>query len=222
MIFLKASYNVGPLNYLLCKLENNIEWSIDERRLAEGFSPLTGQYVPTVDPILKALPDVRKNLSNCPHIFEIKSTGKKVQTPLTRNLTALNAIHFWREARNLLVHKNSLISTKFYNKYQYFWNDFERVYPHAPNFMIGKRFVLNHHVFRPITTTLYRAAKSLRDMLVKMSAGRRGHVLAPNAPTPDGKVPKELQPNSSPKMLINGDHQLSYRWTTDDNFRKNF
>jgi hypothetical protein len=71
-----------------------------------------------------------------------------------------------------------------------------------------------------MTTNHYRAALSLRPVILAASGERRGHVLAPGRATDTGKVdPKDL-PDRVPPMLMPGDHELSYKWASDEGFRK--
>jgi hypothetical protein len=213
------------LNYLLAKLENGIKLTEAEKDLNRRFSPRNrNENIPGTSIILAAFPEIKAKLKNCPHILEIKSgnTKLKVTKPITPNLNAFETITFWRRARNLLVHKDALVSRTFYKDFKDYWSDLTKGYPYAPNFIENRRFILNHHAFRPMTTAHYVAAKCLRDILVELSSAKRGHALAPNPEYPGGKVPPSLMPKTQPPMLVAGDHTPSFRWTHDIDFRKSF
>ncbi len=207
------------LNYLLAILENGEEWQESQKRLAIRFSPLEGRHVPGWPEICRAFPFIEEELCKVPHIFTHPQSGKPVDAPITQNLNAFTAIQFWRSWRNLIVHSSGMVSNRFYNAHFAFWQDFKAVYTNISDFEVGKRLVLDDRTFRAMTTVHYRAAKSLRSLLVKVSRERRGHVLAPNPEWGNGPMPPELLPASFPPMLIEGDHAASFQWINDPEFR---
>jgi len=212
------------LNYLLTKLERDIGWTNGERNLAKSFSPLSPKRPPNWREICQAIPMIKNKLMKVPHIFIDPRTQKEVHEPMKSKLNAYDVINFWQKWRNLLVHSSGMINQKFYEDYRPFWNDFQSVYPHIKNFETGKRLYLNDKTFRAMTPTYYRAAKSLKDELVKESEERRGHILAPNRAwkDKDGRVPPNMIPERCPPLLLEGDHPLSLLWEKDLKFQNAF
>jgi hypothetical protein len=74
---------------------------------------------------------------------------------------------------------------------------------------------LTDAVPRAMATTHYRAAARLGRRLAEFSNTLRGHIAAPgpevDVAEKDGMIPKPL--------LIKGDHELSYRWVSEPDFR---
>jgi len=114
-----------------------------------------------------------------------------------------------------------MVNQWFYNRYKQFWDDFKASFPYIKDIEVGKRLSLNDGTFRAMTTTHYRAARSLKDVLMAASSQRRGHILAPGPPAADPyHVPPDKLPKQPPPMLMQGDHNLSYNWASDASFRK--
>jgi hypothetical protein len=96
-----------------------------------------------------------------------------------------------------------------------FWSDFRAVFPHIKDIEVGKRLSLTDGTFRALTTTHYRAAKSLKPILMAASSERRGHILAPGPPAPDpNRISPDKLPERVPALLMTGDHDVSYKWVT--------
>src|SRR5258706_3922468 len=213
------------LNFLLAKLENedrslHTSWTAAERRLANSFSPIRRGDAPNFLHICQAIPIIKDNLEKLHHTFTDPKTGKLIEVPVTPKLNAFQVIDFWRSWRNLLVHSSGMVNAKFYYKYAEFWVDFKSIFSAMPDFEIGKRLVLNDWTFRAMTTVHYRAAKSLGNVLKEISHERRGHSLAPNPAKKDGQLSYDEIPEHLPSLLIQGDHEYSYRWATDASFRE--
>lgn len=78
--------------------------------------------------------------------------------------------------------------------------------------------MLFHDIVDRASANLYRAALALSDQLEAASNGRRGHPWAPSPrPTPASNQPPEPKP-----LLVEGDHNLSFRWGNDEAFRDDF
>jgi hypothetical protein len=210
------------LNYLLAKLECADRWTPQESRLASRFSPLSSTPLPSFYQICDGIPIIKEELRQVPHVLADPTTGKTIDAPILPHLNAYETVSFWRDWRNLLVHGSGIVNSRFHNRHAEFWCEFKQVFPHIPDFRIGKRLSLNDGTFRALTTAHYRAARALRNVLVDASGSRRGHVRAPGPTSESGRVSPEEVPDRPPPMLMYGDHEPSYRWTIDANFRQDF
>ncbi|MBI4798340.1 MAG: hypothetical protein HY794_06325 [Desulfarculus sp.] len=208
------------LNFLLAKLESGDAWTSTERKLAHAFSPLASPRLPSFIDICKYIPIIKETFNILPHVFVNPKTSKEVEAPITPNLNAFQTVLFWRDWRNLLVHTSGMVNQWFYKKHAMFFADFKSVFPHIRDIEVGKKLSLNDATFRAMATTHYRAARSLRPILVGISSARRGHIMAPGPASDSGKVNPEKLPERVPLMLMAGDHQASYRWTSDPGFRQ--
>jgi hypothetical protein len=180
----------------------------------------SGKALPSLHHICDGIGVVREKFEKLPHVFVDSRRGDPVDAPLTPNLNAYRAILFWRDWRNLLVHRSGMVNEWFYREYQPFWRDFKQSFPYIRDFEKGKRLPLDDGSFRALTTTHYRAARSLMEVLMEASSQRRGHILAPGPPAQDPyNVPPEKLPPRPPPLLMQGDHDLSYKWMSDVGFR---
>lgn len=204
------------LNYLLAKLETDIEWSPAERRLALRFAPIHQERtLPTVPQIIQAVPEIHTWLSRLPHIRNHPHTGVPVHAPVAPLLTALNTILFWRAFRNLVIHRGGIVSAGFFNRNQTFFQEFARWFKYVRRLKIGARVEMTRGLFVTVSVTHYLAALYLSDRLEEVSMGRRGH---PNAPGP--KLPWIHPLTPVPKLLLEGDHGRSLEWTVNPEFRR--
>ena len=210
------------LNYLLAKLESGAGWIEKEENIARAFYPFTKGNVPGFRQICKAFPIIEETLKKVPRVSKDPNTRKEVKELISPNLNAFQAISFWIEWRNLLVHTSGMVNQEFMRKHSEFWEDFKRGYPHIRDIEGGKRLSLNNETFAAMTTPFYRAAKSLRDVLVNASrisdlSVKRGHSNAPGPVLEGVYVRPEKAP---PPMLMKGDHELSHSWASDAEFRR--
>ncbi len=208
------------LNYLLARLESGEALTQKERSLIHEFSPVQSTRVPGWPAIFKAIPGICTELSRVPHLKTDPRTGEAVDAPLTPVLNAFTVIGFWREWRNSLVHRSGVVSTWFFNVHGPVWEELQDLAPTNKDLDIGHKLPLDDSTFRAVAAVHARAAKSRRDILVKVSGERRGHVLAPKPSWKSGRMPPEMMPDRLPPLLLRGDHESSLLWSTDEVFRK--
>ena len=216
------------LNFLLARLESGISLTRKERELGQKFAPVNKRHhvqrhhVPGWPEICQNLPQIREVLIKEPHIKTDPRTGATIDEPITPQLNAFSVIGFWRDWRNSLVHKAGMVSSRFFNRNAEVWNELQDLFPTNIDLKAGVRLSLDNLTFRAVTAVHSRAAKALRDILVTVSSERRGHVNAPNKAWDyeSGPMPPEMLPDFDPPMLMEGDHQASFLWATDESFRE--
>ncbi len=208
------------LNYLLARLESGEGLTQKERSLIHEFSPVQSTRVPGWPAIFKAIPRIRTELNQVPHLKTDPRTGEPVDAPLTPALNAFTVIGFWREWRNSLVHRSGIVSTWFFNEHGPVWDELQDLAPTNKGLDIGHKLPLDDSTFRAVAAVHARAAKSLRDILVEVSGERRGHVLAPKPSWKSGRMPPEMVPDRLPPLLLRGDHEPSFLWSTDKAYRQ--
>jgi hypothetical protein len=196
------------LNYLLARLECVGSLTSDERRLARAFHPGRQRHaLPSLSDIVTAIPELVRELTIAPHVMTNYRTGDVVLEPVSPILNAYTAVRFWRDWRNLLVHGPGIVTDRFVIAHGVFWSEFRLMYSAMPDLCVGQALHLDQETFRPFATVHYKAARHLRDVLVRVSEGRRGHCLAPNSPI--DPLPPELVPPVPPPFLLPGDHEAS-------------
>lgn len=129
-------------------------------------------------------------------------------------------VKFWIALRNTVVHRSGWISTRFVKNHSATWTLLFGGLTYIPQLSPGRAVLLHHDVVNHAALNLYRAALALSNELETISQGRRGHPWAPS-PRPKPEPVKEVPPNPGP-LLMNGDHPLSFRWATDEEFRQDF
>lgn len=196
------------LNYLLALLESGVSPDDGAKRMAAAFHPLSRRALPGLPEIVSALPVVKTELLSAPHVFTHYGSGDSVTAPISPGLTAFATVVFWRKWRNLLVHNAGIVTAKFEAEHRDFWSEFRSVYPVIPDLVAGTPLHLNQDTFRPFATVHYKAALHLREFLVRVSGGRRGHSLAPNSPVEN--MTPEQYPIVPPPFLLPGDHAPSF------------
>jgi hypothetical protein len=204
------------LNYLLTLLENGEGWSKSERHLAMKFHPLIGKgHVPSWPEIVSHLPFLRGELSKIPNMFTNPGTGEAVNEPLTPEENAFNTIGFWRSHRNLSVHTSRLTTRKFHKKYKNFFKAISRHLAHSPEFKPGRPLPFHDDFFSAMASAQYRAVLWMNERLIVISNSRRGH---PEAP---GELTTQFfeTPPPTPPLLLPSDHNDSFRWINDEQFR---
>ncbi|HXU08428.1 MAG TPA: hypothetical protein VN743_05485 [Blastocatellia bacterium] len=208
------------LNLLLSKLENGTGWTLDERKLAENFSPVHGKHHAPGWPIItQRIPELRSGLSNLPHINKDVATGAVMTMPLSSDLNAFTSIKFWRDFRNIVVHSSGLITTTFFNEHRAFFDQLRVPYAaYIPPLELGQHLKFFDDVYLAMARTHYKAAFWMNNWLEKESGERRGHPQAPHPKTTDYFD----KPVSASPLLVVGDHPKSYQWVTDSAFRANF
>jgi hypothetical protein len=208
------------LNYLLDRLERGILWTNEDRILATKLSPVhSPEPEPSVAFILRCLPGVQAILRDVPPFLRHGKTGAVLQRPDPRGLNALAAVKFWIALRNLVVHRSGWVSVRFATKHAEMWSLLLGDRPHIPRLNAGSEVLLFHELVDRAGANLYLAALALSDELEARSEGRRGHPWAPS-PRPKSE-PKQMPPRPK-QLLVEGDHDLSFRWATDKAFRDDF
>ncbi|HLP50590.1 MAG TPA: hypothetical protein VK154_06870 [Chitinophagales bacterium] len=203
------------LNYILAKIESNntanssFEWTSKIDTLNEKYKP-TSFTSPSVSQILTAFPEVVRALQNISYASIDPITKQEIIEPPTSNLNAFNAIIFWKEWRNLIVHRNGFMDSKFVDRHGKFWEDLRSKLLHLPKLRVDQRLKLNSAVYRTYTSTMYNTCSKLREIIIDVSKERRGHVHAPNKRVGNGKFSNELMPQQLPTLLMQGDHIPSF------------
>jgi hypothetical protein len=206
------------LNYLLARLETNMLWTNEERFLANALSPVHGkEQIPSVSVVFRCLPELRRALQSLPPYFSDPKTKERLVKPLSAIVTSFSAVHFWIDLRNIIVHKFGLLPRGFCLKYAEFWNAFRMAYPFLPELKAMQRVLIYHEMVQSMALAVYRSALCMSDELERLSGERRGHPWAPGRkppqPVPIASIPRPLG------LLIQGDHESSYRWANDEVFR---
>ncbi len=193
------------LNYLLAHLESGLVLDPKATLLAETFAGKPNHL--KAPDAFRAFPSIRAGLASIPHVFVDPKTDKPAEEPLDSELNALSVVTFWRAYRNNVVHGNSLVTESFAQRYGKLWERLRSPYGRSLVAMrTGERLQFNDNVIRATFTVHYRAAYWMIEQLVNLSNGRRGHVLAPNAPDVNAVVGPFFTPE---RLLLPGDHQPS-------------
>lgn len=196
------------LNFLLAKLEAGTPWSEDERRLAVLLSPLHSKTPPPGWPLVaKHIPLVANGLHQLPHVIRDPTTRREIEQPISPELNAFTAMQFWRDFRNLVVHRGNVINLAFVTKYQSLYEEIRAPFATMSRPLVrGEALHFPEAVVRSIMSTHYRAARWMNDLLLSISEERRGHALAPQAQSTSG--PFVVVKRAAP-LLIVGDHAPS-------------
>lgn len=200
------------LNMLLARLERSETLTPKEERLVRQLSPIYTRRPRGVPSILDCFQDVREELDGLPHINSDPYTKMPVAAPIHPELTALRSILFWRDYRNLLVHRGGRISMDFIETHGAFFEAFRQNYSEVMRELRPTgRLQLPSMIVPAISTTHTKAAKWLNEVLVRASCGTRGKLRPPSEEEPV-KLDLNLIP---PKLLTDGDHSTSLKWVLD-------
>jgi hypothetical protein len=207
--------NCWLLNYLLWKLESGLNWDSTESGFAKLISPINGsKSSPNLAKIMSAVPALKHALCKLDHNgWEIPP-----DSAVSPQFTGFDAITFWRHYRNCSVHNGGFCTPRFFAQQEQYWQHCLRPRFLRDEFKSRKPLPLSSELLRHCRLTVYRCARALELSLEAMSAGRRGHPWAP-APRPTEST---SPPKDSPPLLMAGDHELSLRWHTDEEFREQF
>jgi hypothetical protein len=212
---LEAFAQCWALNSLLTRLERNEDWSEEEQRLADQFSPILSERIPGWRQIMRTFPTIADELRSLPHIYLDKKTKNEVNAPVSNALNAASVIEFWREYRNLVVHRGGIVSATFHERYACLYEELvEPLGPDTPKLAPLRPLTFSDALARAMATTHYYVACRLGERLAEFSDGRRGHL---NAPGPEVKLLGTTLANPKP-LLIAGDHEASFKWTADLEF----
>ena len=208
------------LNYLLDKLEKTETWTNEERYIASKLSPLhSAEPEPSAAFILRCLPTLQAFLRSVPAFFHDK-TGAAIEKPDPPEFNGLTVVKFWIALRNTLVHHNGWVSSAFASKYAHVWELQFQSMSHIGTLKSGVRVNLYHEIVACCVRNLYRVSLALSDHLESLSKGRRGQPWAPE-PREMHAPAKFTSPKPRP-LLIEGDHELSLKWASDEGFRRLF
>lgn len=205
------------LNYLLSRLEKLELWTNEERMLATKLSPVHGDTSPAqLAMILRSLPIVRRDLAmRSPHRsdpLDAFEHGVKSEPSL------LEAMSLFVGVRNLVVHRGGWMSTAFAEKHQATWQAVHRDDAQIPDLVGGQVLRIQHESVRIAAAALYRACLAMTQVLIRESGERRGHLNSPGPPLDEAL--DRSTPIVLPPLLMPGDHETSYRWQADQNFRE--
>lgn len=203
------------LNSLLARLERGERWSQEEQRLCDRLSPIVSDRTPNWFQIMRAFPTIAEELRELPHVYLDKRTKAEVKAPVSAVLNAGSVIKFWREYRNLVVHRDGIVSTAFHDEFVDLYDELVEPFgPGTPTLSPRKPLTFSDSLVRAMATTHYFVASHLASRLKEFSNGRRGHL---NAPGPEVELlgTKLATPK---QLLIAGDHDMSLRWTRDIDF----
>lgn len=205
------------LNYLLARLDAGFPWTGKERALARDFSPVHGSRdKPGFPRIVQSIPVLSDGLPRLPTFVTSPDTDSETPASIEPEYNALEGIRFWRAVRNHFVHRDGIIDAEFGRRHSGFIVKLREHYPYMPPVRDWTRFLLYDDLFRAMLVVHYRVARWMSDELESMTLGRRGHPLAP------GPKSESFFPGAapvSPKMIMVGDHEASFRWLGEPAFR---
>jgi hypothetical protein len=192
------------MNYLLAHLESGARLSGAAASLAETFSDRPRHL--NAPQALQTFPQIWSGLASVPHVFTNRKTGEPVEAVLDGGLNARDVVLFWRAYRNNVVHHGGLVTDSFVEQHTTVWDLLRSPYRGLVTMHVGSPLQFNDDVVRAALAVHYRAAHWLREPLVTLSGGRRGHVLAPAPPDENAVVGSDFVP---PRLLLPGDHPPS-------------
>lgn len=202
------------LNYLLTKLENHQSLQKNEELLCYQLSPFEQKELhkkqPNLAKIMYEIPVLRETLTSMDH-------NGKHKTDIS-NFSCFDAIDFWRQYRNALVHNRGYCTPKLLEKQIHFWNNCMTQFTAKDKFVERESLPLSDELLRHCNAVIYQAARALENVLFTESKQRRGHPWAPNPKPEAEETPSEF----AQRLLVEGDHITSYLWNYDENFREQF
>jgi len=202
------------LNYLLAKLENQQPLQKNEEILSYQLSPFESKKLHKMQPnlakIMYEIPALREALIN------LDCNGSQKTEP--SEFSSFDAINFWRQYRNALVHNRGYCTPKLYENQINYWNNYMAQFSAKDKFIERESLPLSDELLRHCNNVIYNAARALEGVLFSESNQRRGHPWAPN-PKPANE---ETLPEFAGRLLVEGDHTTSYLWSSDENFREQF
>jgi hypothetical protein len=207
------------LNMFLALLESGQSLSSEQEKLQRDFSPIHSPktLTPGLPRILRAFPAAHSGLEGLAHVKTDPRSGAELEEPLEPQLNSLQAILFWRDFRNLVVHQSGLTSLRFRAKHVEFFEAMRRPYSDRLRALAPMtRLQLPDVVFYAMISVHHRAGIFLNSVLQQHSV-RRGIVFLPES---GREEPTAFDPSlPTLPLLIEGDEAESLRWVTDKNFR---
>jgi hypothetical protein len=207
------------LNMMLSRLERSEALTEHERQLARHLSPVhtPNRPPPGVPGILRCFEDVRQGLDTLPHVSTDPRTREQVSQPLHPELTTLRSIEFWRDYRNVLVHRGGRISADFVDRHRNFFERFRQNYESMRELKPTNRLQLPSTIEHAVRTTHIKAARWMNDLLVTVSGSHRGKLRGAMEEEP--KLDFQQLP---PPLLRDGDHSRSLEWIRNPAVRETF
>jgi len=196
------------LNMLLASLETSRTLSNKQMQLINEFTPIGKQgtvKVHGLSDVLKVYPAAFDALKTSPHIRRDKNK-ELVQSPIDPRLNAWAVVSFWRDYRNLLVHRDGVIDKGFQKQYSRFFELLRAPYPKLKPLTVGQQLQMKDFLYYAVATTHNLAAEILNSFLMDASKGRRGN----HSPT-QGTTPKNGSGRTN-MLLTAGDHSASLAW----------
>lgn len=210
------------LNYCLSRIECGLDLTKYEIKTIEQFNPAKSKRPPNLGSLMHNYPFLRDRLKKIPPYRKHPKTRKEIFEADCPERSAFRELEFWQNYRNLIIHSNGITSPSFFREFSPYHNYKRTLSRRIPKLVEFAPLPIDENLFSTQAACFYRIAFMLRDDLLKTSSvseGRnkyylRGHRHAPG-PT------REFEGDSmSPPMLMDGDHDLSVRWTREAAFRQ--
>jgi hypothetical protein len=201
-------------NMLLATLENGDQLTYEQSELVhwvakKGRTPPprqiavnNGPWIGGLTQIINAFPSFRSQLEGTSRRIKDPRTKRAEVSPCNPDVGALRVIEFWQDFRNLVVHSRRIVTREFHKKHSHVWGLLRSDLQHVPRLMIGYPVPLNAALVTASFTTHQVLAKAMRDMLIKYSKEKRGHVFSPG-PFRGALRPHEMPP--IPPLRLTGD-----------------
>jgi hypothetical protein len=204
------------LNFLLARLESEVEWTRQERRVASHMSPVHRPPVPLgVVATLRAFPEAISVLQELPPFFKDPVTRVPVRSRDDIGVSALEALEMWIALRNLLVHRDGWVSAHVATSHGDTWNKVFAEFGRLQPLRAGSALPMRHPMVASVALTVYRSCLALNELLMTASDNRRGNREVLLAKDGDGDAADLVLP-----LLMPGDHDASLRWITDTEYRE--
>ena len=159
--------------------------------------------------MLRAFPDVQAILKAHPHVKYDETTNQQLYSPISADVNAFTVAKFWREFRNLLIHRDGNMSQAFVDTHTVLFEQLRAPYADAMAPLASFRHVqLPDSVFHALSLTHDHFAELLDDSLLQRSRNRRGTTKGIST---DSSGKRLLRPDYRAKPLLQqGDHQPSF------------
>jgi hypothetical protein len=190
-------------NMFLAILEAEGELSDEQTKLVDrivgkGRAPFGG-----LTPVVQVFPDMKAVLGQAPRRMRDPRTGRLHEGQLTADVGALQAVDFWRNFRNLVVHGGRYVTGEFIRNHGHVWNVLRQDLYRIPPIRVGQPVPLSVTLITASFTNHQILAKAMRDSLIQVSGAKRGHVFAPGPFR--GRVPPHEMPSVLPPLRTDGD-----------------
>jgi len=211
----EAYVNSWMLNFLLIKLEHSIDWTKFEEEFATKNSPVHSSGTsPSLARVLAAVGAIEQCLRGIPH----DDGALQDRSESAPEFSAYDAIQFWRQYRNCVVHNGGFCTPRLFERNVDFWNIGMRQFSTKDVFEEREPLSLSHELLVSCKKTLNGSVVQLEKQLEFISLGRRGHPWAPADPLDEDQAP----PKKAPPLLVCGDHRESFLWHTSEEYRSQF